>query len=304
MPASRTRKVMSWARKPVSWTDGENAYISAVFTWQLPKVYEMAIGYQNFGHQVSVGGPALHVATSYKKLLEEFCTVGGDRPDTVYRHNRFATFASRGCPVGCWFCIVPSMEGRTFTLIDDFVPRPILCDNNLSALPAEFQQHIVRRYIAAGLPLEDANSGFEPRTFDLEVFERWKQINRGPWRFALDDAGDLPHVLRVLDMLKGRVRSPNKKRVYVLIGNEPYDACMDRINIVLDRGAQPHVQPLIKLNALEKVPWVRHDWTRTKLMDVTRWANRFLYKYCEFDEYSRSTRKHHKSQAQLALTGG
>ena len=177
------------------------------------------------------------------------------------------------------------MEGKAFTLIDDFPVRPILCDNNLSALPAEFQDHIVSRYQAENVPLLDANSGFEPRTFDEEVFHRWKPINKGAWRFALDDEGDVPHVLRVLDMLKDEPSS--RKRVYVLIGNEPFEACMERIQMVIDGGAEPHVQPLMKLNALEREPWVRHDWTAELLTDVARWANRWLWRSLPFSDYQR-----------------
>jgi hypothetical protein len=40
------------------------------------------------------------------------------------------------------------------------------------------------------VPLLDANSGFEPRTFDEEVYARWRVINRGPWRFAYDDQAE------------------------------------------------------------------------------------------------------------------
>ena len=74
---------------------------------------------------------------------------------------------------------------------------------------------------AEGVPLLDANSGFEPRTFDEEAWRRWKPINRGPWRFAMDDQGDVPHELRVLELLRDRVTNSRKKIVYVLIGNEP-----------------------------------------------------------------------------------
>jgi hypothetical protein len=93
------------------------------------------------------------------------------------------------------------MEGLTFTLLPDFPVRPVLTDNNLSALPAKYQDHIVSRYRAADVPLLDANSGFEPRTFDGEVLARWKPINGGPWRFAYDDAADGEHVERVMRML-------------------------------------------------------------------------------------------------------
>ena len=67
--------------------------------------------------------------------------------DTAYLSIAFtwkATFASRGCPVGCWFCIVPKMEGKAFTLLPDFPVRPILCDNNLSALPVDYQRFVDR----------------------------------------------------------------------------------------------------------------------------------------------------------------
>ena len=50
---------------------------------------------------------------------------------------------------------------------------------------------------------------------------------------------------------------------------------------------EPHVQPLIKLTARRKAPWVRHDWTAEALRDVARWANRRLWRYCSFEEYDR-----------------
>ena len=117
-------KKQPWHRGPVSWVDGNDMYISVVFTWQIHDVRSLASwGKCALRHRVHIGGPATHVM---KKELRDYADVlGGDMPDAVTRHNPDATFASRGCPVGCWFCIVPSMEGREFTLIDDFVPRPI-----------------------------------------------------------------------------------------------------------------------------------------------------------------------------------
>jgi hypothetical protein len=197
-----------------------------------------------------------------------------------------ATIASRGCPVGCWFCIVPKMEGKTFTELPGFPVRPVLCDNNLSALSPEFQNHIVSRYKTTGVPLLDANSGFEPRTFDEAVFQRWRGINKGPWRFAYDDAGDGPHVERVMRML--RSVSARRKRVYVLIGNEPFADCMDRIRRVIAWGGEPHAQPYIKLNSLDRRPHVRFDWTAQRLRDVARYCNRYIWRSASLAEYDAS----------------
>ena len=270
-----------WVEGLAEWTEGDAVYLSVAFTWLLDEARSRAIFYGAAGYKVRVGGPAVFVRKDY---LSDVAQVGGEIPDAITRHNPDATFASKGCPVGCWFCIVPKMEGRDFTLIPDFEPRTILCDNNLSALPAEYQDHIVARYKRSGVRLIDANSGFEPRTFDDRVYARWKEINRGPWRFAYDDMPERQYVERVMKMLKDE--SPRNKRVYVLIGNEPYDACMQRIKEVIAWGGEPHCQPLMRLNSLRKVPWIRHDWTVKKVKNVARWANRHVWRDVpNFEDY-------------------
>jgi hypothetical protein len=276
---------MSWVNGLAEWTDGDTAYLSVAFTWRLQDAYMRAVNYRQQGYRVRAGGPGVFVP---KTFLTDVAEVGGDYPDAVRRHNPMATIASRGCPVGCWFCIVPKMEGRAFTLLPDFPVRPVLCDNNLSALPPEYQEHIVRRYQETGVPLLDANSGFEPKTFTEEVYARWKPINRGPWRFAYDESGERAEVERCMRMLKAE--SAKRKRVYVLIGNEPVEACMTRIREVIGWGGEPHVQPYMKLNALERRPYVRFDWTAHLLTDVARWANRRLWKYTDFAGYRRGVK--------------
>jgi hypothetical protein len=277
--------VSEWAGGLAEWVNGDTAYLSIAFTWLLPKAREHALWYKSMGLKVRAGGPATFRPSGY---LADVAQLGGEIQDALGRHNPAATIASRGCPVGCWFCIVPAMEGKSFTLLPDFPVRPILCDNNLSALDGKYQDHIIERYVAEGVPLMDANSGFEPRTFDGAVYERWRKINRGPWRFAFDDMQEAREVATVLDMLKDV--SPKKKRVYVLIGNEPFEDCMQRIQFVLDNRAEPHVQPLMKLNALTKDHWVRFDWTEQLLVDVARWANRRIWRYAKFDEYRGSVK--------------
>ncbi len=271
---------MSWCGGLAEWTEGDTAYLSVAFTWLLPDAYQRAVFYRAAGYRVRAGGPALFTRRHY---LDDVAELGGEAPDAIARHNPLATMASRGCPVGCWFCIVPKMEGRAFTLIPDFPVRPILCDNNLSALPLEYQHHIVARYRAAGVPLLDANSGFEPKTFTDEVLAVWRPINRGPWRFAFDETGERDDVARVMRMLAGV--SSRRKRVYVLIGNEPVAACLERLRLVLEWGGEPYVQPYMKLNALERVPYPRFDWTRADLARVARWANRRLWKYTPLEGY-------------------
>ena len=277
-----------WSGGFAEWVIGDTAYLSVSFTWLLDKAFSRALWYRALGYKVRAGGPALFLV-KMKHELEDVAELGGEYPDAVRMHNPAATFASRGCPVGCGFCIVPAMEGRHFTLLPDFPVRPVLCDNNLSALPGDYQDHIISRYRAEGVPLLDANSGFEPRTFDDDVFARWQPINRGPWRFAYDDQPEREDVRRVMVML--RDVPSYRKRVYVLIGNEPFAACMERIAEVIAWGGEPHVQPYIKLSALEKRPHVRFDWTEQKLKDVARWANGFVWRSAPFAEYDRAMKR-------------
>ena len=278
------RRLTQWQKGVVEWREGDTVHLSIVFTWDADDAWQRTMLYRAQGLKVRIGGPGAFVGR--RELAKCGAEIGGDITDAVARHNPMATFASRGCPVGCWFCIVPAMEGRSFTLIDDFPLRPILCDNNLSALPAAFQDHVVERYRKAGQWVWDANSGFEPLTFDREVLERWRAINRGPWRFAYDEADEREPVERVMQMLKGaEIRNPKKIRVYTLIGNEPMAACLERILEVIAWGGEPHAQPLMKLNARRRRPWVRHDWSERTLRQMARWVNRRYWKYATFEEF-------------------
>lgn len=289
-------KRSNWVGGLAEWTEGDTAFLSIAFTWKLDDAYQRAIWYRSMGYKVRAGGPGIFTRKHY---LADVAEIGGDYPDAVWRHNPAATIASRGCPVGCWFCIVPKLEGKEFTLLPEFPVRPVLCDNNLSGLPADYQDFIISRYVAAGVPLLDANSGFEPRTFDDEVFARWRKINKGPWRFAFDDVNERSLVERVMRMLKDI--PSRQKRVYVLIGNEPFEACMERIREVVAWGGEPHVQPYIKLNSLERKPYPRFDWNEQLLRDVARWANGFGYKKYPFSDYRRSAKAAERYDAQQGL---
>lgn len=272
---------MNWSNGLAEWIEDDTVYLSVVFSWKLSDAYQKAIWYKSQGYKVKAGGPATHI---HKDYLKDVATVGGDI-DALEQHNPHATMASRGCTVGCYFCIVPQIEGKQFTFLPEFTPRPILCDHNLSALPEKYQEYIIEKYKKHDVSLLDANSGFHPQSFDEGTYERWKEINKGPWRFSYDMSKEHDDVYRVTQILKDI--PGNKKRVYVLIGNEPFDACYERIMKVIEWGCEPHVQPLITLNTLIKRPKIAYDWNERKLKDLSRWANRWLWRKIPFEEYNK-----------------
>lgn len=303
---------MAWIGGYAEWEDpgARTAYLSVSFSWLVDHAARRAQAYRMFGWRVVVGGPGVFLLQKARIRHELFdlAEYQAEHPDAIARHNPDATVASRGCPgMGtvdapkpCSFCIVPPMEGTSFRLLPDFPVRPVLCDNNLSALPADYQDYIVRRYQETGVRLLDANSGFEPVTFTEEVYRRWKAALRGPWRFGYDTVKERAQVHRVLRMLAGEPRY--RKRPYVLIGNEPYDDCMARIHECLEAGCDPHVQPEIKLKASEKRYWVRHDWTRQRLIDVARWVNGHVAKRgIPFSEFARHVAPPERYDAQQGL---
>jgi hypothetical protein len=259
--------------------------LSVIFSWHAPVALAIAQRVKA-ASDVWCGGPGIaRLSGWWKRETGLEAVVGLDQ-----RFEREAgaypmTFASRGCPVGCWFCIVPKIEGSQFTLYHDFTPAPILCDNNLSALPVDFQEHIIRRYQAAGQRLVDAESGFEPATFDAGTFDRWRAILRGPWRFAYDEMAERDQVRRTFEIL-APVRS-RMKQVYVLAGNEPIEQCYQRAMEVIEWGGEPHVQYLRPLDWLGDRATLRHrfDWSDQAGRDFCRFFNRRIYKSAPIREY-------------------
>lgn len=261
--------------------------VSVIFSWHAPLAAEIAHRFLGKA-EVWAGGPGLFkLADWWKSRVNELqckLVLGLDGRFERQRGSYRVTFASRGCPVNCWYCPVTPMEGREFTLYYDFEPAPILCDNNLSALPKDFQSHIVNRYLNAGVPLLDANSGFEANVFDQDTYERWKPVMRGAWRTAFDILPRHRAVQQALGILRDEPRK--KKRIYVLIGNEPMESCFERATKVLEWGGEPHCQAVMPLDALNKDDFtIRYDWTISRLKHFARYFNRFLWKYTTLSDY-------------------
>lgn len=289
--AGRGYAVTTAAGDPGLFSDGyELVCLSVIFSWHAPIAREIALRVKA-NSDVWAGGPGLFALGAWwRKETGLPLTRGLDARFDHQRGQYRMVFASRGCPVNCSFCIVPRIEGTAFTLDPNFDPAPILCDNNLSALPVAYQEWIIRRYGETGTRLLDANSGFEPRTFDRDCYERWKPILRGPWRFAYDELGETDEVRRMMAILAGE--SPKRKRVYVLIGNEPIAACHERAQRVIEWGGEPFCQYLLPLNWLGDPTTIRHrhDWTWQLGRDFARYYNRYIWRYASLADYS--NRKH------------
>lgn len=253
---------------------------SAVFSWQLPSLVSQArIAREHYKAEVWIGGPAVtfHPAnfryvqantgvTPHRGLDERFDSEPGSYPMCYF---------SRGCPAytpACGLCPVPITEGNTFKFYPDAIPAPLLLDNNLSALPPDYQDYIIERYHSLWhrRSLVDANSGFEPHTFNEATLLRWKKFPLRYWRFGYDDLTERDQALEMLSLLKYHGITGEKVRVYTLLGNEPKADCLRRVREVIDMGAHPWPQRLRPLDYLQGPLPCRFDWDEPDLIAAQR----------------------------------
>lgn len=185
------------------------------------------------------------------------------------------TYFSRGCPAytpACGVCPVPRIEGNRFRFYPRATPAKFLLDNNLSALPTKYQDHIIKRYKQDWDEKKkvDANSGFEPHTFTEETLLRWKDFPLHCWRFGYDDLTERDEALRMMKLLSHHGFTGEKVRVYTLIGNEPIEICHQRIREVIKHGMHPWPQRLRPLNWLGGPLPCFHDWNEPTLIAFQR----------------------------------
>lgn len=267
---------------------------SAVFSWHLPRLVEYVRAAKDWG-EVWIGGPAVsfhgrNAAYVYRET--------GVRPH-VGLDDRFEShpgkypmvYFSRGCPAytpACGLCPVVKLEGDSFRFYPDATPAKLLLDNNLSALPDDYQDHIIKRYKEdwRGPGLVDANSGFEPHTFTGETLLRWEAFPLRYWRFGYDDLTERDEALAMMRLLQSRGYRGEKVRVYTLIGNEPIADCHKRIREVIEHGFHPWPQRLRPLDWLGGPLPCRHDWDEPTLIAYQHfYGNAGLWKKLKPEEF-------------------
>ena len=253
---------------------------SVVFSWRLPALIEMVKSVSIFA-DVWIGGPAVtfHPANAALVARETGIapTVGIDERFEREPGDYPMVYFSRGCPAytpACGLCPVPRIEGNAFRYYRDARPAKMLCDNNLSALPDEYQDYIIRRYAEDWRGGKvDANSGFEPHTFTQATLDRWAKFPLMFWRFGYDDITERDQALEMMGRLKAAGYEGDKVRVYTMIGNEPKALCRQRIDEVIAHGFHPwpqRVRPLDWIGPDPKTLPVRHDWTVDDLTATQR----------------------------------
>ena len=64
---------MTWSGGIAEWVQGDTAYISSVFSWNLQKTYMRCVFYKSAGSKVRVGGQNVVMNPSMFKEFEQTC---------------------------------------------------------------------------------------------------------------------------------------------------------------------------------------------------------------------------------------
>lgn len=260
-----------WRGGVVEWFGGDSAFLSVVFSWDLPTAYQRAAWLRAEGWRVRAGGPAVVLNPGY---LADVAEVGGE-VNALPLHNRRATFTSRGCIRRCSFCAVPRIEGDLREL-SDWEPRPVVCDNNLLACSrVHFDRVIDRLKPLRGV---DFNQGLDARLLRKYHADRLAELDLYAVRVAWDAVKTESQFMRAFGLLRSAHIPKRYIRVYVLIGfNDcPADA-LYRLQAVRNLGILPVPMRYQPLDAVQKNQYVAPGWSYQELQRMVRYFSNLVH---------------------------
>lgn len=273
---------MAWAKRLIEWTDEQQkfAFLSVVFTWDLPIAYQRAVWLKQLGYLVFAGGPAVGLMPEY---LADVTERRGYCGDVLARHNPLATFTSRGCVRRCSFCAVWRTEGKLREL-DDWPIRPIVCDNNLLACSrAHFNEVIDRLKPVKGI---DFNQGLDARLMTVYHARRLAELDCLV-RLAFDSVAYESQFMNAYQMLRDAGFPKKRIRVYVLVGHKdtPEDA-LYRLQTVANLGIDPNPMRYNPLDTMARDSYVAPSWTGWQLTRYVRyWQNLRWFRAVPFADF-------------------
>lgn len=271
----------------MEWTEGDTAFISAIFSWNAQKAYSLCVYYRELGFNVRCGGQAIY---QNPKMFAEFDTNG--TIDALSHHNPMAVFTSRGCIRKCSFCLVPKLEGDLVEL-DDWLVKPIVCDNNLLATSTSHFDKVIDRLLESRIRGIDFNQGLDARILTDYHAKRLAELPKGTIvRLALDNVATEKLYLSAFKRLRDAGIRSKQIRTYVLIGykDTPEDARY-RLEKVRGLSVLPNPMRYQPLDALRRNSHVGENWSNDLLIKYMRyWSNLNKVGGLTFDEWIRFER--------------
>jgi len=272
-PWEQYRKSSGWSGGYVEWIERDVAYLSIVFSWQLQRAYQRAIWLRTQGYFVRAGGPAVILNPSV--LAGVAIQLDGGGTTALPHHNPNATFTSRGCIRKCPFCAVPRIEGDLVEL-DDWEPKPIVCDNNLLACSRRHFDQVIDRL----KPLSDIdfNQGLDARCLTNYHANRLAELRLKVIRLAWDDVRLESQFMAAFHTLRRAGIPARMIRAYVLIGfNDTPEDAFYRLEAIRALGMWPNPMRYQPLDAQRRNEYVAPGWTHKELQRYVRYFSNLRY---------------------------
>jgi hypothetical protein len=263
---------------------------SAVFTWDLPALVE-AVRSVPPRAEMWIGGPAPSSMPSWIEEQTGVRPVVGPDPRFELQPGTYKWCrTTRGCPVGCYFCIVPRIDGTTMIEYDDFTPAPVVVDDNILRSSWRHQELVVNSLANAGFNSIDFNSGFEPLFLEQKHIDLYGRLPLKYWRVAFDELKEAREVEAAIRLLRANGIPSKKIFCYVLAGNEPFAECLWRAEKVVEWGGEPRIQMMKPLNWLRprQDVWInpKHDWTIELSINFPRYWYSYAWRRVTWSEWA------------------
>jgi len=250
----------------------DRAFLSGLFTWDLPGLCRDVNLLKENGVEIEIGGPAATAMPQY--VVQQTGILPHVGLDERFEHvdgKFFSVFSSRGCPHNCEFCIVPTLEGRKMIEYDSFpIPignNPYLCDNNILATSWAHQQLVVQKL--KNVKNLDCNSGFDCRIFAHNPEKYWQLYNElhlERWRFAYDQPSQKEPVKASIEFLRSKGVRYSEISVFCLIGfpGQTFEHCVEKLQFLVDIGCSPYAMRFKPIDTIKK-DYTPPEWNKGDL---------------------------------------
>lgn len=288
----KRRRLGGWSAGTVEWVEGDTAFLSVVFSWDLAEAYQRAVWLGAEGYRVRAGGPAVALNPDYLRGVAE---IWGE-VDALWRHNPRATRATTGCIRCCPFCAVPRIEGGLRELADsEWEPKPLECSNNLLAASVPFFDHVIDRYLDSEVTGIDFNQGLDARLLTEYHARRLAELHRAKrlkmTRLAWDRLGDEVAFRWAHTLLREAGIPARKISVYVLIGfgrDDTPEEALYRLREVWALSSWPSPMRYQPLDATKRNEYVAPGWSEGELRRYVKyWSNLRHLSGIPFEEFRR-----------------